>query len=276
MSRKLSTIDVARILDMKEASVRAMVRSGLCRPTREGRRYSFSFQDLVVLRAAQGLVEKKVPAARVRRVLAALVRELPEDRPLSGLRIYADGRQVAVRDGDASWQPETGQTLLHFEVDPLAERVESLRASARLGAKTGGPVPRAQREFERALELEDDDPEAARAAYARALELDPTLVDACVNLGRLAHEAGDAREAARLYHLALERTPDDPVVHFNLALALEDTRGAAPAASHYERAIELDPTFADAHFNLAGLCEKLGRQAAALRHYSAYKKLTES
>lgn len=275
MSRKLSTAEVGRILGMKEASVRAMVRSGLCRPTREGRRYSFSFQDLVVLRAAQGLVEEKVPAARVRGALAALVRELPEERPLSGLRIYADGRQVAVRDGDASWQPETGQTLLNFEVDQLIERVRSLRADAEVGGKTRASELRARREFEQALELEDDDPEAARAAYARALELDPTLVDAYVNLGRLAHVAGDAREAARLYHLALERTPDDPVVHFNLALALEDTRGAAPAASHYERAIELDPSFADAHFNLAGLCEKLGRQAAALRHYSAYKKLTE-
>ncbi len=275
MSRKLSTAEVGRILGMKEASVRAMVRSGLCRPTREGRRYSFSFQDLVVLRAAQGLVEEKVPAARVRGALAALVRELPEERPLSGLRIYADGRQVAVRDGGASWQPETGQTLLNFEVDQLIERVRSLRADAEVGGKTRASELRARREFEQALELEDDDPEAARAAYARALELDPTLVDAYVNLGRLAHVAGDAREAARLYHLALERTPDDPVVHFNLALALEDTRGAAPAASHYERAIELDPSFADAHFNLAGLCEKLGRQAAALRHYSAYKKLTE-
>lgn len=275
MSRKLSTAEVGRILGMKEASVRAMVRSGLCRPTREGRCYSFSFQDLVVLRAAQGLVEEKVPAARVRGALAALVRELPEERPLSGLRIYADGRQVAVRDGGASWQPETGQTLLNFEVDQLIERVRSLRADAEVGGKARASEPRARREFEQALELEDDDPEAARAAYARALELDPTLVDAYVNLGRLAHVAGDAREAARLYHLALERTPDDPVVHFNLALALEDTRGAAPAASHYERAIELDPSFADAHFNLAGLCEKLGRQAAALRHYSAYKKLTE-
>ncbi len=275
MSRKLSTAEVGRILGMKEASVRAMVRSGLCRPTREGRCYSFSFQDLVVLRAAQGLVEKKVPAARVRRALAALVRDLPDQRPLSGLRIYADGRQVAVRDGGSSWQPETGQALLNFEVDPLVARARSLRAEAKVGGKTRGSELCALREFEQALGLEDDDPGAARVAYARALELDPTLVDACVHLGRLAHEAGDAREATRLYHLALERTPDDPVVHFNLALALEDTRGATPAAFHYERAIELDPTFADAHFNLAGLCEKLGRPAAALRHYSAYKKLTE-
>jgi len=96
-----------------------------------------------------------------------------------------------------------------------------------------------------------------------------------VNLGRLAHQSGNAHEAVRLYHHALERSPDDPVIHFNLALALEDWRGAGPAASHYERALALDPSFADAHYNLAGLCEKLGRKTDALRHYSAYRKLTE-
>jgi tetratricopeptide (TPR) repeat protein len=97
-----------------------------------------------------------------------------------------------------------------------------------------------------------------------------------VNLGRLRHEAGEPREAARLYHLALERTPDDPVLHFNLALALEDTRGAEAAILHYEQALALDPDFADAHYNLAGLYEQAGRGADALRHYRDYKRLAES
>jgi hypothetical protein len=106
------------------------VRLGLCRPARLGRRYAFSFQDLVVLRAAKALLEEKVPPARVRRAIAALVRELPADRPLSGLRIYADGKNVAVRHEGARWQPATGQTLLEFEVDQLAELVEQVRKSA--------------------------------------------------------------------------------------------------------------------------------------------------
>jgi tetratricopeptide (TPR) repeat protein len=134
---------------------------------------------------------------------------------------------------------------------------------------------RARAEFERALDLEDVDPAAAVEAYRRAVELEPQLADAWVNLGRLAHEAGRAREAVQLYERALEASPDDPVIHYNLALALEDVRGAAAAALHYEKALALDPDFADAHYNLAGLCEQLGRDAAALRHYHAYKKLTD-
>jgi tetratricopeptide (TPR) repeat protein len=276
VGRHLSTADAARILGLSEARIRELVRSGLCRPARDGRRYAFSFQELVVLRAAAGLLAKQVPMARVRRALAALVSELPPDRPLSGLRIWADGKRVAVRDGGAAWEPETGQTLLDFDIDSLAEQVAELRKVDEQSDKGESAEARALAEFERGLDLEDDDPAAACDAYGKALELDPNLVDAWVNLGRIAHASGSAAEAVRLYHHALERSPDDPVIHFNLALALEDARGAAPAATHYERALALDPSFADAHYNLAALCETLGRKADALRHYHAYKKLTES
>jgi tetratricopeptide (TPR) repeat protein len=277
VARRLSTTEVSRILGMRESRVRDLVRSGLVRPTRRGRGYAFSFQDLVVLRAAQGLLASHVPAARVRRALATLAAELPEGRSLSGLRIFADGREVAVRDGSSAWHPSSGQTVLDFEVDELAHRVEGLERSAKepAGAPEATRRERARAAFERALDLEDEDPEAARDAYRAALDLDPGLADAYVNLGRLAQEGGDPREAARLYHLALERSPEDPIVHFNLALALEDLRAPERALAHYQRALSIDPDFADAHYNLAGLCEQLGREAEALRHYHAYKKLSD-
>jgi tetratricopeptide (TPR) repeat protein len=277
VARRLSTLEVSRILGMREARVRDLVRAGLVRPARSGRGYTFSFQDLVVLRAAKELLARHVPAARVRRALARLAAELPEGRSLSGLRVFADGREVAVREGTAAWQPGTGQIVLDFAVDELAREVESLgraRAAEPAAPRQASEAARGRAAFERALDLEDDDPEAAREAYREAISLDPELCDAYINLGRLTQEAGDAREAVRLYHLAIERSPEDPIVHFNLALALEDLRASERALAHYQRALEIDPDFADAHFNLAALCEQLGREAQALRHYHAYKKLT--
>jgi tetratricopeptide (TPR) repeat protein len=272
VSRTLSTAEAARILGLSEARVRELARGGLAGRSGRGHRYAISFQDLVVLRAARRLLDQRVPPARVRRALAALARELPPHQPLSGLRLVAHGREVAVWDGERTWQPETGQVVLDFGDESLAREVERIRQAP-------GPAPQAgalqaRLDFERGLDLEDEDPQAAAAAYARALEGDPDLVDAYVNLGRLRHEAGDADGAAQLYQEALERSPDDPIVHFNLALALEDTKGSEAAAAHYERALALDPDFADAHYNLAGLCERLGRAADALRHYRAYQKLT--
>jgi len=273
MDRPLSTAEVTRLLGVDERRVREWVRWGLCQPARRGRRYAFSFQDLVVLRAAKGLLDAGVPAARIRRAVAALVRELPAGKSLAGLRIFADGRDVAVGEAGTRWQPATGQTLLEFDVDGLAAQVERDLGRARPATDPGAD---AREEFEAGLGLEDRDPAAAAAAYRRALALDPKLTDAYVNLGRLRHASGDAHEAARLYHLALELSPDDPVLHFNLALALEDTRGPDAAIPHYERALALDPDFADAHYNVAGLYEQRGRGADALRHYRTYKKLSES
>ena len=276
MGHTLSTAEAARILEIPESRVREWARAGLGGGARRGRRYAISFRDLVVLRAARGLLEQRVPAARVRRALAALARDLPSHQPLSGMRLVADGREVAVSDGRRTWQPETGQVVLEFGEENLARQVEEMRRCAAAGDAAGATRVRARLEFERALDLEDRQPQAAAAAYARALDLDPELADAYLNLGRLRHEAGDPGEAARLYACALERSPEDPLAHFNLALALEDTKGPESALAHYERALALDPDFADAHYNLAGLYERLGRSADALRHYRAYQKLTES
>lgn len=255
------------MLGLPAARVRAWVKRGFCAPERRGRRLSFSFQDLVVLRAARELVDQQVPAAQVREALASLAKALPEDAHLAGVRVFADGRRVAVRDDAGSFDATTGQGILDFAVAPLAEAVAELPGTSAAGTSD------ARAAFEEGLAHETSDPVAACRAYGRALELDPDHVDAYVNLGRLALEAGDIRDAAQLFHSALERSPSDPVIHFNLALALEDASSAKTAVAHYERAVEIDPGFADAHFNLAGLYEELGREPEAIQHYRAYRDL---
>jgi predicted Zn-dependent protease len=269
------TADAARVLGVSPHRVRAMVRAGWCRPERTGRRYAFQFQDLVLLRTAYGLTQARIPARRVKRALSELLRQLPADRPLSGVRISADRGRVVVRDRDSTWQPESGQLLLDFSVDDLVRRGTD---PARVARPPRPPAPPPDHEgalewFDQAVDLEDDDPEAARAAYERALELDPELGDAYVNLGRLAHDAGDAAAAVRSYHQALVRDDRDPVTHYNLALALEDLGQRDDAVAHYRRAVALNPSFADAHYNLSELLARLGRKAEALRHMVRYRQL---
>ncbi len=270
-SRTLSTREVARVLGMSEGRVRAFARFGLGRPAERGRGYAFSFQDLVVLRAAHELTEQEVPFARVRRAFAALAQRLPADKPLSGLRMLAEGRQITVLEGDAAWDPETGQTRLRFDDAPAAAPVETRRPPREPAADSAA----AERNFERALELEAMDPAAASAAYRHAIALDPALVEAYVNLGRLLQESGEVGEAEQVYRQALECAPEDPIVHFDLGLVTEDLKGDEQALEHYRRAVELDPEFADAHYNLARAAERLGHTQDAIRHYHAYKRLTE-
>jgi tetratricopeptide (TPR) repeat protein len=271
---------VAALLGIPVAQVRSYVRSGFLVPGQGPRgEYRFTFQDLILLRTAKGLVEARVPQRRIVLALKNLRDQLPEGRSITGVRISAQGHHVVVRDGLEIWNPESGQALLDFEVSELARDAASLESqrARRLAAVEVEPeTPEeetAEEWFDRGVEIEFEDAEAAMDAYRQALEIDPTMVDARLNLGRLLHEAGRTVEAEGHYRSALETRPDDPTALFNLGVALQDLGRPAEAAEIYEKALEIDPALADAHYNLAVVYEELGHKKAAIRHLKSYKRL---
>ncbi len=281
------TTEVARLLGVDARRVRAIVRAGLCRPSRQNRRLRFSFQDVILLRTAHGLLRAKIPARNVRLALTQLARQLAPGRPLTGVRIYADGKDIVVRDGRSAWKPETGQLILCFNVDELRRSARTVTAvtEKRRHKTAASPTPEESLEmgddamdwFELALDREQGgDLDGARAAYAEALNRDPTLSDAYVNLGRLAHEAGEIETAAQLYRQAIDADPEDPIPHYNLAIALEDQDDLPAAVIQYKQAIAIDSRFPDAHFNLSRILDRLGNHVQALRHLMIYKKMTRS
>jgi tetratricopeptide (TPR) repeat protein len=271
-----SVKDVARLLDLSVGQVRAYARAGVLEPQRGSRgEYLFSFQDLVLLRTAKGLVAQRIAPARVRNALTELKRRLPQGRPLSAVQIVARGDRVLVRQGDALWRPDTGQSEFDFEVSELAEQVAPHVAKAIEAARERDDELTAEDWFALAADLETAAPEHAREAYRRALELDPHHVESRVNLGRLVHETGRAAPAEAHYRLALAAEPQHPTAWFNLGVALDDQGRGAEALEAYQNAIRHDPDYADAHYNLARHYEQRGDSPAALRHLSTYRRLIE-
>lgn len=269
-----ATRDVARLLGLTISQVRAFARGGFLAPERGARgELRFSFPDLVLLRTAKGLAASRVPARRIRRALRLLRRQLPAGRPLSAVRISADGERVVVRDGAAAWNPESGQLQLDFAVADLASRAAPLARQAARAARIAAEPLDADEWYDLGFDLEAVDLEEARDAYRRALELDPGHADAHVNLGRLLQEGGDVAEAVAHYQRALELHPRHATAWFDLGIALEDLRRRPDAVRAYEQAIAVDPKLADAHFNLARLYEAAGKRAAALRSLSRYRLL---
>src|ERR1700688_2775603 len=115
--------DVARVVGLTVAQVRAFARDGFLTPGRGPRdELLFSFQDLVILRTAKGLVAARIPTRRIRRALRRLQTELPRGRSLAELRIGVEDGRIVVSDGQASWSPESGQMQLDFAVADLATR----------------------------------------------------------------------------------------------------------------------------------------------------------
>ncbi len=170
--------------------------------------------------------------------------------------------------------------------------------------------------YERGLALESTDPDAAMAAYQRALSARPDLADAYNNLGRLCHDRADSlavsggrntdavsggrntdavprvsgrcrqlADAEAFYRQALCVDVNVALYWFNLGVALEDQGRCAEAITAYERSLALDPHFADAHFNLARQLEVAGTRGPlcdelvlrrAVRHLKRYRDLVRA
>jgi len=268
--------DVAQLLKLAPAQVRAFAHDGFLSPDRGPRGdFRFSFQDLVVLRAAKDLAAARIPARRIRRTLKRLRQELPRGRSLAELRITAEGERIVVRDGETAWNPDSGQVVIDFQVRDLATRAAPIARRTARAAQAAAADYDADGWYELGLEFEAVAPQEARDAYRRALELDPHHADAHVNLGRLLQEEDLTEEAETHYRAALADSPAHATAWFDLGTALEDLRRAGDAVDAYRRAILADRRMADAHFNLARLYEKAGKKAAALRHLGIYQRLTD-
>jgi tetratricopeptide (TPR) repeat protein len=242
-----------------------------------GRRFRFSFEDLVFLKAAKDLLSARIGPRRIRRALAKLRQELPQGRRLSGLQLTAEGGCLVAADGQRRWNPDSGQILLNLDVAELARRAAPLARRAFREAVSNSREGSLSAEdwYGWGCELEAAAPHEARQAYQRAIALDPAHADAHVNLGRLLHEEGYPADAEVCYRRALKIRPEDATASFNLGVALEDLKRLREALACYERAAELDSRNADAHFNAANVSEKLGDPASALRHLKSYRRLLQ-
>ena len=268
-----TTAEASRLLKLKPAQIRSFVRAGFIEPERGSRReYRFRFQDLVVLRAARDLSARKVPSRRLRRVLRDLRAQLPRGRSLAELRISFEAGNIVVRSGGETWEPESGQRLLDFEVSELAARAAPLAPV--LVERAGDPRSLSAEDwYELGFELEASSIVEATAAYRRALEADDGHADTHLNLGRLLHEEGDPDTASRHYRAALSARPDDATAAFNLGVANQDLGNVEESLACYRASLEADPSLADAHFNLAVLLEQGGDNAEAIRHLKAYMRM---
>ena len=271
--RAFSTRKVAELLGESPARLRSFARAHFVAPLKTpGGHYRFSFQDLVLLRAAKGLADANLGRRRMWRALRALRKRLPSDRPLSSVRVLAEGDRVLIQEQNTTWEPESGQTIMDFTVTELAEKIAPLRHAS-------APQAKAQTssdddwfdlglEFDRLGENAD-----ACAAYREALRLDRGHVNARINLGRLLHNDRAYRQAEELYRETLRIDPANSIAAFNLGVVLEDQGAIQEALETYQHALAVDPTIPDVHYNIARLYEHQGDHQAALHHFSRFRAL---
>ena len=272
-----SVREASAVLGISIARLRCYLRSGLVVPTHDDRgQLRLSFQDLIFLRRAEGLVAHRIPPRRAHIALRALAERLPDGVTATGLRLLGEGQDVVVDDGGKRWQATSGQTLFNFGESSEAGQGASVIPITKkkpADAPLTLPALTVKEIYERACALEETTPEEAKAAYRNVLEREPGFADAHVNLGRILHESGDVYAALVHYRAALSIRPNDATAAFNIGVALEDLGADADAIAAYRRAIESDPNNPEAHYNLAHLLEQSGKPDLAVRHLLLYRQI---
>jgi tetratricopeptide (TPR) repeat protein len=272
MKQEFKREEALRYLGISERTLRSWERQGLVEPAD-----LYTFPQIVAMRAVVRLREARLPSRRIQAALSAVRRKLlATDTPLTEFRLYSEGNRIRVQVGGQHMEPESGQLLLDFNQSEI-ERMVSI--PARRAEEDRDRKLRNQQEAEkwflRGVDLEAGGMRAEEAvkAYQKALELDPQLAAADVNLGTIYFTAQDWKKAEHHYRRAIEVNPDYPLAHFNLA-NLHDERGEQEQAlAHYLAALKLDPNYADAHYNLALLYQASGSSLKAVRHWRTYLKL---
>ncbi len=234
--------DVQRTLGLSRGMIRSLIESRYVTPKLGPHRsYRFSFSDLVVMRTAHDLIAAKVPARRVSRALKGLRAQLPDDPPLSALRISAVGDRIVVQDGSRQWDAGTGQYVLDFSVSTKGAKLRMLPASRPSAGVAEDPSAGSAEEwFARACDLEEKADPAAIRAYERAIEADAGFADAYVNLGRLLQQLRRLTEAEAVYRRGIAQAPSEALLRYNLGVLLDEMgrqarrppslpRGAGPA-----------------------------------------------
>ena len=186
-----------------------------------------------------------------------------------------------------------GQLAFDFRLDAAPAKIIQLRRPA----VEGSPKERSRKESSRTIEssplalqgtelaeeyfrtgsmLDDGDAahlEAAAAAYRKALELDPYLVPALINLANIHYSRNELVEAQALYERAIGLESDFFEAHFNLGNIYHDLSRFPEAQTCYREALRLNRHYADAHFYLAVTFEKMGLSQDAKPHWRAYQQL---
>lgn len=116
------------------------------------------------------------------------------------------------------------------------------------------------------LQDKNHDYQAAAGSYVHALQLEPQNKVAWYNLGVAAHEVGNTAGARAAYERALKIDPAFPPALFNEALLLERSR-PDQAVALLERATAADPKAATAHLHLGFIWARKGHDRTAVDEF---------
>ncbi len=234
---------------LRQDHLRYLEKWGLIRPVmRTHTETYFPFSDLLLIRQVSADLESLPFRAILRSLQAERSGQLTFD-----FRIDAEPARIIKLTRPRPKEPGRDATLPVLAPQTLAEEY-FVKGSA--------------------LDLDESRHGAAATWYRKALEIDPYLVPAIINLANIHYGKDELAEAQALYERAIGLDPEFFEAHFNLGNIYHDLGRFQEAAACYRTALRLNGNYADAHFYLAITLEKTGHSAEAKPHWRSYQLLS--
>ncbi|HEV2667913.1 MAG TPA: tetratricopeptide repeat protein, partial [Blastocatellia bacterium] len=109
--------------------------------------------------------------------------------------------------------------------------------------------------------------EESIAEHERALEINPQLTQAHINLIQLYGRTGQLEKAEKHYRAVVAINPNLAESHYNYGVMLAGRERYAEAAQAFHRSLQINQFSAEAHHNYAAMIEREGRLDEAAEHY---------
>lgn len=223
---------------------------------------SYTFAEIVCLKAAHGLDERGTSDKSIQTLLQILherISEMDERLPDRTVAVFED--RIVITRKSQFVDSRADRSLVRFGLNELIERAIAC-------AVEKSPARTADEWFEegRKHSRSGDSIRLALAAFRESVRVDSTHTDAYLEMGRIYLREGQLLEAERSLRLALRRDPYRRDTHYLLGQVMEGQQCLEEAISFYEKALDADPSFANAHYRLGRVCAQTEQWDRALKH----------
>ena len=150
---------------------------------------------------------------------------------------------------------ETNKDAAPPSNDPLLNEIRALNLSASSQVQVGIDLERQGRLEESVM------------AHEKALQIDPQMVQAHINLIELYGRIGQFGKAEEHYRAAVRLQPNAVEGYYNYDVLLLTSQRFEDAESAFRKTIEINPFHASAHNNMGYLLERRGRLVEAAAEY---------
>ena len=120
LNKLFSTDMVLRVTGATANQLKYWVKIGLVSPAQDGRRYLYTFRDVIKIRVISNLKNEGLSLQKIRKGIDNLTKVLPsDDDPLSRLIIFTDGQEMIAMEKGMYFSATSMQRYFRFDLEQL-------------------------------------------------------------------------------------------------------------------------------------------------------------